>query len=59
MSLMVHPAPLITKEPAIIRPSIPGSGSNPGAVAKVTLQLQGQNSNHVPEMIQQGVIFAL
>lgn len=46
---MVHPAPLITKEPANIRPNMPISGKLPAGAANVTLHPQGQNSSHVPE----------
>lgn len=45
---MVHPAPLITKEPANIRLNMPRSGKFPDDAANVTLQLQGQNNSHVP-----------
>ncbi len=48
ISLIVQPAPLITKAPEIIKLKMPRSGRVPGAAANATLQLQGQKSNHVP-----------
>ena len=49
MSLIVHPAPLITKEPINIILRILKSGKLPGAVANATDHPQGQNNNHVPK----------
>lgn len=49
MSLIVHPAPLITNEPEAKRISKPKSGSAAGAEARARPQPQGQNSNQLPK----------
>lgn len=50
MSLMMHPAPLMKKAPAPNRASSHRLGRVPGAEARAILQVQGQYSNHVPEI---------
>lgn len=49
MSLIVHPAPLMTKAPAAKRLISAGSGMGaPGGEARPKLQPQGQKSNQEP-----------
>ena len=48
MSLIVQPAPLIKKLPSANSVNIFRSGRQPGAAAKLMLQVHGRNNNHVP-----------
>ena len=51
ISLIVHPAPLITRAPAPNTASRERSGIAPGTPANPILQPQGQNNNHVPDEV--------
>lgn len=48
MSLMVHPAPLISRAPVPKRESMPRCGRHPGSEARAMLHVQGRYSSHVP-----------
>lgn len=49
MSLMVQPAPLISRAPVPNRVSMPRSGRHPGSAARAILHVHGRYSSHVPE----------
>ena len=48
MSLMVHPAPLITRAPSPNRANNWRSGKDPGEAASPMLHVHGKYNNHVP-----------
>lgn len=52
MSLIVHPAPLISKAPTPKSASMRRSGRHPGSAASPILQVQGRYSSHVPTRTQ-------
>lgn len=53
MSLIVHPAPLISKAPTPKSASMRRSGRHPGSAASPILHVQGRYSSHVPTRTQQ------
>lgn len=48
ISLMVQPAPRMTRAPAANIASVSSGGRTPGAAARAMLQPQGQNSSQDP-----------